>query len=279
MSSSKSEEPMDMEAIVAEVGAGKTVINWAVLQFEEDPKLLQLQRDSDLLTFLTSLEDSDPYVLRKVPAINGIKQLILMARGNKLPFMQKGVTEKQANDEMGRALARKQLDVYVEEYPWTKPFIDEGLARAEKATCHSCVEIRLVQEVAQMVKDEQDNPHQWTRFTVPKQLSREEAQALRPGYVFPDETGDEDMWGAREPCPLCTLKHLSQAIILINESLQGYPIHRWLAVGHMAEAEAEAPSHSMANRIRAQRLKAMDELEYIPYLTDILAELDAIVRS
>ena len=89
---------------------------------------------------------------------------------------------------------------------------------------------------------------------------------------------DDEMWGAREPCPLCTLKHLGQAIVLFTEALTGYPVHRWIAVGHMAEAEAEAPSHELANRIRAQRIMAMDDMEYIPYLTDLMVELDEIVR-
>lgn len=87
------------------------------------------------------------------------------------------------------------------------------------------------------------------------------------------------MWGSREPCPMCTLKHLSQAIVLMNESVTGYPTHRWYAVGHIAEAEAESPTLELANRIRMIRLNVMDDLEFIPDFTEIITELDALVRG
>lgn len=59
----------------------------------------------------------------------------------------------------------------------------------------------------------------------------------------------------REVCIDCVLKHLAQAEILMTESLMGYPLHRWLAVGHMAEAEAEALGSwpGLAQRIRDER--------------------------
>ena len=62
----------------------------------------------------------------------------------------------------------------------------------------------------------------------------------------------------RPACPKCVLKHLSQACVLFQESLQGYPAHRWLAIGHMAEAEAEAQetSSAFADLLREERKKA-----------------------
>lgn len=44
----------------------------------------------------------------------------------------------------------------------------------------------------------------------------------------------------RETCLYCVRKHLSQAIVLNIESKLGHPLHRWLAIGHLAEAEAES---------------------------------------
>lgn len=44
----------------------------------------------------------------------------------------------------------------------------------------------------------------------------------------------------RKSCPRCTVKHLSQAMILMDEAELGYPEHRYLAIGHLAEAESEA---------------------------------------
>lgn len=59
----------------------------------------------------------------------------------------------------------------------------------------------------------------------------------------------------RSTCMHCVLKHLSQAIILIHESEMGYPEHKWLAIGHLAEASDEALSErpELAREIRAIR--------------------------
>lgn len=60
----------------------------------------------------------------------------------------------------------------------------------------------------------------------------------------------------RPECLDCVRKHLGQAIVLMNEARLGYPDHKWLAVGHMAEAEHEAPLE-FALLIREQRLNYM----------------------
>ena len=45
--------------------------------------------------------------------------------------------------------------------------------------------------------------------------------------------------GLRQSCLKCARKHIAQSIVLLNESLLGYPDHRWLATGHLAEAAEE----------------------------------------
>lgn len=40
-------------------------------------------------------------------------------------------------------------------------------------------------------------------------------------------------------CIECAIKHLAQAYVLLKESKLGYPIHKYYAIGHMAEAENE----------------------------------------
>lgn len=42
-----------------------------------------------------------------------------------------------------------------------------------------------------------------------------------------------------DTCYECTLKHLGQAFVLIDEAENGYPLHKWIAIGHLAEAERE----------------------------------------
>jgi len=271
----------DAATIYEEVRTGRANISWAVFQFHKDNKLQQLQEDNDLLAFLENLDEADPYGLREQPAIGGVKQYLIMGRDKELPFTEDGLTKKQGKDELARAMARQQLEAYAEQYPWTRPHVDAGLARAERANCHSCVEKRLVQEIATMVQESEERGYDPAGPAYPKALTEEEAQAVRPHYK-PEESEESEgptMWGAREPCPLCTAKHLAQAVVLLNESLLGYPAYRWLAIGHMAEAESEAPSLDMANRIRVIRLQAMDELELIPDFTELLEELDATIRS
>jgi len=65
----------------------------------------------------------------------------------------------------------------------------------------------------------------------------------------------------RKTCTKCARKHIAQAVILLNESKLGYPEHLWLAVGHLAEAEAELDNkyHELAEKVRIERLKVMNE--------------------
>ncbi len=64
---------------------------------------------------------------------------------------------------------------------------------------------------------------------------------------------------ARKSCMDCVRKHLAQAVVLLDETHLGYPHHRWLAVGHLAEAESECLDEhpEFAAKIRACRLQVM----------------------
>jgi hypothetical protein len=85
----------------------------------------------------------------------------------------------------------------------------------------------------------------------------------------------------RMPCPSCCRKHLGQAVALLQESLQGYPDHRWLAMGHIAEAEAEAmafyPDISEALRQARKRMEA--EPEWMPVLLPVISEISKRVKQ
>ena len=60
----------------------------------------------------------------------------------------------------------------------------------------------------------------------------------------------------RLSCLDCVRKHISQAIVLLCEV--AYPLHQWLAIGHLAEAEAECGSYNeLRDSIRATRLLVM----------------------
>jgi len=59
----------------------------------------------------------------------------------------------------------------------------------------------------------------------------------------------------RSSCLNCARKHLAEALILAIEERQGYKLHKWLAIGEMAQAEAELIQKypDIANEIRAGR--------------------------
>lgn len=84
-----------------------------------------------------------------------------------------------------------------------------------------------------------------------------------PGtYVQPENTLNI----TREGCIDCVRKHLSQAYILFEESLQGYSeargyIHTSLALGHLAEAADECIKVDpvLAEQIRALRVRVMNQ--------------------
>ena len=71
----------------------------------------------------------------------------------------------------------------------------------------------------------------------------------------------------RPGCTDCVRKHLAQAVILLNEVMTGYSedphVHRWLALGHLAEAADEAlKDHpQLAEQIRKIRLDLMNEVK------------------
>lgn len=67
----------------------------------------------------------------------------------------------------------------------------------------------------------------------------------------------------KDPCYNCCRKHLANALVLMLETVQGYPMHGWEAVGQMDQAAAEIILYSkeIADRIRDERLKYMDSLD------------------
>jgi len=82
----------------------------------------------------------------------------------------------------------------------------------------------------------------------------------------------------RRACILCAEKHLAQAEVLLDEAVLGYPVHRLLAFGHMAEAESELIEKFLpiAEQIRTERVKAMEDSKYNPKIMEILELLSTI---
>jgi hypothetical protein len=77
------------------------------------------------------------------------------------------------------------------------------------------------------------------------------------------------------------MKHVTQAGILTMEARQGYPHHRWWALGHLAEASDElvADYEEQANEIREYRKQYEDDEDVqLPY-HEIIAMLSKLIEG
>ena len=86
----------------------------------------------------------------------------------------------------------------------------------------------------------------------------------------------------RETCLLCVRKHLGQAEALMTEVRQGYPQHAGLAIGHLAEAAAEAMQEhpQLAAEIR-EHWKAfeVDEDAYEVPTVSLLKKVEELLQE
>ena len=86
---------------------------------------------------------------------------------------------------------------------------------------------------------------------------------------------------SRDACPDCTRKHLAQAMINLQESINGHPELRWIAIGHIAEAETEIkdlyPTVSYSLNIHWKRM--MKDKNFIPDLQIIIASITEQVEK
>ena len=79
----------------------------------------------------------------------------------------------------------------------------------------------------------------------------------------------------RESCLDCARKHIGQAAALIDESVLGYPTHRWRAIGHLAEAESELARDYLhvAMEIREHRVAYIGDADYNVPVDDLIRKL------
>lgn len=77
-------------------------------------------------------------------------------------------------------------------------------------------------------------------------------------------------------CLDCVRKHLAQASVLLDETALGYPHHRWLAAGNLAEAERESRHlyPELAATIRRERLAVMRSHEEA-----LTVDLEELIRQ
>ena len=70
-------------------------------------------------------------------------------------------------------------------------------------------------------------------------------------------------------------------MVLVHESKQGYPIHKWYAVGHLAEASDEllAEYPDAAAAVRSERLKYMKDENYRIDYAKLIESVSALVPT
>jgi hypothetical protein len=142
---------------------------------------------------------------------------------------------------------------------------DEIEKKIQKADCPRCVktryELKLKRQVSQSMKPGMFPP-QLEQLLAAYNPSYGQKNKIKTVSLKPEEISILD---ERKGCIDCVRKHMSQAIILLRECNQGYGTdefeHKWLAVGHLAEAADEAlqinPALSM--KIRDLRLMIMEQ--------------------
>ena len=196
-----------------------------------DPRLdAVLHGRMSIESFAKMLTASDPFVL--------IEDTIYALSENEF-YSTRSV--KHITDEFERAFK------YVLDLPDLSAFTKEdqdfiNKVRKELPTCPVCKYKRYRQAIHRLAK----------HYNLPIPQA---AQTLIDPVQYPQTKGTiantvtrlldnlyEVTLPDRKPCIDCVEKHIAQAYILAQESEMGYPEHRVLMCGHLAEAIDEAPS-------------------------------------
>jgi hypothetical protein len=80
----------------------------------------------------------------------------------------------------------------------------------------------------------------------------------------------------RKSCLCCVKKHIAKAIILFAEAELGYPLHFWLGLANLSEAEDECVRDypDLARRIRKARI----EIEVGQFKGDLLDFIQEVLE-
>ncbi|MFW6130327.1 MAG: hypothetical protein ACOC56_04010 [Atribacterota bacterium] len=85
----------------------------------------------------------------------------------------------------------------------------------------------------------------------------------------------------QERCYFCTRKHLGYAEAFMQEAINGYPLHKWLAVGQLCAAEGEimCDHPEMAQMIREHRVKYIDDMHYEVPILDLIEKVTLLASQ
>ena len=166
-------------------------------------------------------------------------------------------------------------DEFAKVYPELAPRYKELKTRLDAPGCAQCVRNSLTHQLLQEVDKASVTPRDYTPFKAfPELIDLLRKRAPSSSLAYSQK-------GPRPTCLNCVRKHIGQAVVLMGESLQGYPAHRWLAVGHLGEAGEECVERypKLAEEIRTVRNKTTDDLTFIPNLMDLFDKIDVLEKT
>lgn len=269
-------------------------------------KLLKEIEDSDTLVFVTpavrryaenvpleNKEDILKYLKSRPPGITLNKRL----KNYVVLFDEKHSMPAEEAHKKGFSLWRDRYRIELL-FPEILAEYDKDKAHISKAGCSSCARRGRERHICSLIADiinkdpSRKLPEDMKEALQPildTKLSHKIKRSSPPGTIvaFKDDGTPilnepaqhrHKTLGWRPSCPDCVLKHLGQALILFqeSESSEDYRIHRWIAVGHMAEAESELLSSfpEDARRLRKTRLAIMEDEDYKPDLTELMTQVE-----
>ena len=267
---------MNTKEISDKIKTRQATVDVYLQEFKEDNKVKQL--DTGELTipqFIELIDDNDPYKIfeiyeNKYQVLN--KKAMIPLQGKIPPDKVKDIYDN--------------YDIMTKAYPEIKPYIEYSKHKIKEG-CSSCNKngftfnaINLMVQLGghhrnldgfnnvfgtiftkELAKKEPE-----PKFDVNKHIkmlieSFDKSQAPKPVEATSLAPQPFKGIGARQSCKNCILKHLSQALINHHESLNAYPLHKWVSVGHLAEAETEAIDSfpDFTKKVREARVKYMEE--------------------
>ena len=242
----------------------------------------------NLIEFVSKLSEKDPYVIAELHEDN----YMLVDRRVKIP-PQSFIGPK----DQEKVLSENGKIALIQVFPELKNKIDKIFEEINDANCKGCSKnskfFSLIQEILLLDNTNRDL-QPLSGFFADKflnALKTFQRQGIRRPEAKPIEienkpikigqTIPKSITGAPRPsCIECCMKHVGTAIVLLEETNNGYPAHRWLAAGELNEASNEMMKDhpEIANEIREVRLKVTNDLE-IPSVMELLNKLHNLFFS
>lgn len=153
-------------------------------------------------------------------------------------------------------------------YPDMAPFLHQMETALNEGSCKSCTKKRWLNRLKSEIT-RRPRPAEHELSVMEPMLGSTFLHSL---YSFVAEEVQPKLSATRAACADCCRKHIAQAIILVNESLMGYPEHAEIALAHLREAAEEiiGEHKAFAEDILEEHRKFDTDRTYYPALMPLL---------